>query len=112
MVHLKGYYKLSSVDDRQRQTVCSELLGKRPMPTIEQAHPAYTLAATTRKNWPDMKDTAGEILALFREYFQASRMLLPQAKIQKDSGDCVDKIKNNSNEIVKKLNETIDAVCE
>ena len=83
-----------------------------PMPTVEQGHPVYSLAAAVRKNRPDLKDTAGGILVLFREYYQASRMLLPLAKTKQETDDCVDKITNNSNEIMGDLNAIVDAVCD
>jgi len=83
-----------------------------PMPTVEQGHPVYSLAAAVRKNRPDLKDTVGGILVLFREYYQASRMLLPRAKTKQESDDCVDKVTTNANEIMKQLNTIVDAVCD
>ena len=82
------------------------------MPLIDEGHPIYRLAATIRKNRPDLRDNAANVLTLFRDYYQASRLLLPSANTPQQQNTHVTTITSNANDIMKELNQIVDDVCD
>lgn len=82
-----------------------------PMPAIRQGHPIYSLAAMIRKNRPDIQENAAQILTLFRDYYQVSRILLPRAAPE-EKADLADRITNPANKIMGHLSLIVEAVCD
>lgn len=81
------------------------------MPPIGEGHPVYALAAMIRKTRPDKKDTAAKVLELFQKYYQASRILMPQAPANQRP-TMINSVTQPANEIMAVLNEIIEAVCD
>lgn len=82
-----------------------------PMPAIQEGHPVYALAALIRKARPDKKDAAAKLLELFQKYYQASRILIPQAPANQRPA-MINSVTQPANEIMAVLNEIIAAVCD
>lgn len=81
-----------------------------PMQGVEHGHPVYKLAAAIRKARPDLKDDASELLRLFRDYTDTTRILMPRAK-PTEKPDLSDRITSSANEMTGLLSKIVEAVC-
>ena len=81
-----------------------------PVTPIQQGHPVYALAALLRRSQPEMGDISGNLLREFREYYQVTRILIPNAQAD-DREQYVDRVGSAANKLVEHLGVIVEGVC-
>ena len=81
-----------------------------PITPIHQGHPVYALAALLRRSQPEMIDVTANLLREFREYYQVTRILIPNADVGARKR-YADRVGSAANKLIEHLGVIVEAVC-
>ena len=81
-----------------------------PVTAIQQGHPVYALAALLRRWQPQMIEVSGNLLREFREYYQVTRILIPNADADARE-QYADRVGSAANKLVEHLGVIVEGVC-